>query len=104
MFAVHFAVKPLGDPARLKLTRGLISVDVLVLDDLLTPSRCHLLFDILSERKGNRSTIVASQFSHQDCYKSIPDVVIVESSLNRLVTGAEIITRVGPNMRLEAKK
>ncbi|MCS5099196.1 ATP-binding protein, partial [Staphylococcus aureus] len=76
MLAAHFAVMPLDDPARLKLTRELISVDVLVLDDFLTTpvdaTTAHLLFNILSEREGNRSTIVTSQFTPQDWYRSIP--------------------------------
>ena len=108
MLAAHFAVMPLDDPARLKLTRELISVDVLVLDDFLTTpvdaATAHLLFNILSEREGNRSTIVTSQFTPQDWYRSIPDAVIAESILNRLVAGAEIITLEGPNMRLEANQ
>ena len=108
MLAAHFAVMPLDDPARLKLTRELISVDVLVLDDFLTTpvdaATAHLLFNILSEREGNRSTIVTSQFTPQDWYRSIPDAVIAESILNRLIAGAEIITLEGPNMRLEANR
>ena len=108
MLAAHFAVMPLDDPARLKLTRELISTDVLVLDDFLTTpvdaATAHLLFNILSEREGNRSTIVTSQFTPQDWYRSIPDAVIAESILNRLIAGAEIITLEGPNMRLEANQ
>ena len=108
MLTAHFAVMPLDDPARLKLTRELISVDVLVLDDFLTTpvdaATAHLLFNILSEREGNRSTIVTSQFTPQDWYRSIPDAVIAESILNRLIAGAEIITLEGPNMRLEANQ
>ncbi|MHA5283526.1 ATP-binding protein [Corynebacterium sp. CQ3829_602738] len=108
MLAAHFAVMPLDDPARLKRTRELISVDVLVLDDFLTTpvdaATAHLLFNILSEREGNRSTIVTSQFTPQDWYRSIPDAVIAESILNRLIAGAEIITLEGPNMRLEANQ
>ena len=108
MLAAHFAVMPLDDPARLKLTHELISVDMLVLDDFLTTpvdaATAHLLFNILSEREGNRSTIVTSQFTPQDWYRSIPDAVIAESILNRLIAGAEIITLEGPNMRLEANQ
>ena len=108
MLAAHFAVMPLDDPARLKLTCELISVDVLVLDDFLTTpvdaATAHLLFNILSERESNRSTIVTSQFTPQDWYRSIPDAVIAESILNRLIAGAEIITLEGPNMRLEANQ
>ncbi|MGV0344935.1 ATP-binding protein [Corynebacterium lehmanniae] len=64
----------------------------------------HLHFNILSEREGNRSTIVTSQFTPQDWYRSIPDAVIAESILNRLIAGAEIITLEGPNMRLETNQ
>ena len=45
---------------------------------------------------------MTSQFTPDEWCKSIPDAVIVESILNRLVVGAEIITLEGPNMRLEA--
>ena len=100
MLAAHFAVMPLDDPARLKLTRELINVDVLVLDDFLTTpvdaATAHLLFNILSERESNRSTIVTSQFTPQDWYRSIPDAVIAESILNRLIAGGEIITLEDP--------
>ena len=104
MLAAHFAVMPLDDPARLKLTRELISVDVLVLDDFLTTPidavTAHQLLNILAEREPRGSTIVTSQFTPDEWYKSIPDAVIAESILNRLVAGAEIITLEGTNMRL----
>ena len=104
MLAAHFAVMPLDDPARLKLTRELISVDVLVLDDFLTTpidaATAHQLLNILAEREPRGSTIVTSQFTPDEWYKSIPDAVIAESILNRLVAGAEIITLEGTNMRL----
>ena len=52
MLAAHFAVMPLDDPARLKLTRELINVDVLVLDDFLTTpvdaTTAHLLFNMVA--------------------------------------------------------
>ncbi|MHA5283976.1 ATP-binding protein [Corynebacterium sp. CQ3829_602738] len=47
---------------------------------------------------------MTSQFTPQDWYRSIPDAVIAESILNRLIAGAEIITLEGPNMRLEANQ
>ena len=96
------------DAARLAFLTGLHTCDLLVLDDFLTTpvdaTTAHLLFNILSEREGNRSTIVTSQFTPQDWYRSIPDAVIAESILNRLIAGAEIITLEGPNMRLEANQ
>lgn len=58
------------------------------------------LLTILAEREHRGSTIVTSQFTPDEWYKSIPDAVIAESILNRLVAGAEIITLEGDNMRL----
>lgn len=45
---------------------------------------------------------MTSQFTPDEWYKPIPDTVIAESILNRLVVGTEIITLEGPNMRLES--
>ncbi|WP_246816627.1 ATP-binding protein [Corynebacterium sp. HMSC29G08] len=75
-------------------------------DDFLTTpidaATAHQLLNILAEREHRGSTIVTSQFTPDKWYKSIPDAVIAESILNRLVVGAEIITLERPNMRLEA--
>lgn len=61
----------------------------------------HTNCSILSQSANPRgSTIVTSQFTPDEWYKSIPDAVIAESILNRLVAGAEIITLEGTNMRL----
>ena len=91
-------------PVRLKFIQHLYDVDVLVLDDFLTipidAATGHQLLNILAEREGKVSAIVTSQFTPLEWYKSIPDAVISESILNRLVSGAEIITLEGPNMRL----
>ncbi|MCT2339569.1 ATP-binding protein [Corynebacterium sp. p3-SID1056] len=104
MLAAELAVLQPDDPIRLKFIQHLHDVDVLVLDDFLTTpidaATAHQLLNILAGREGKVSTIVTSQFTPQEWYKSIPDAVISESILNRLVSGAEIITLEGPNMRL----
>ena len=104
MLAAELAVLQPDDPTRLKFIQHLHNVDVLVLDDFLTTpidaATAHQLLNILAGREGKVSTIVTSQFTPLEWYKSIPDAVISESILNRLVSGAEIITLEGPNMRL----
>ena len=104
MLAAELAVLQPDDPIRLKFIQHLHDVDVLVLDDFLTTpinaATAHQILNILAGREGKVSTIVTSQFTPQEWYKSIPDTVISESILNRLVSGAEIITLEGPNMRL----
>ena len=62
--------------------------------------RPRKLLNILARRERKVSTIVTAHFTPHEWYKSIPDAVISESILNRLVSGAEIITLEGPNMRL----
>nr|WP_256478096.1 ATP-binding protein [Corynebacterium stercoris] len=102
--ANHLAVLKHGDIERMKFLEELHTADVLVLDDFLTTpidaATAHQLLTILAEREHRGSTIVTSQFTPDEWYKSIPDAVIAESILNRLVTGAEIIPLEGDNMRL----
>ena len=85
-----------NDAARMEFLQDLHLADVLVLDDFLTTpidaATAHQLLNILAEREHRGSTIVTSQFTPDEWYKSIPDAVIAESILNRLVVGAEIIT------------
>ena len=59
------------------------------------------LFNLLAAREGKGSTMVTSQFSPEDWYESMPDRVVAESLLNRLVGGAEIVNIEGTNMRLK---
>ncbi|MCP1388718.1 ATP-binding protein [Corynebacterium sp. TA-R-1] len=102
--ANHLAVLKHGDLERMKFLEELHTADVLVLDDFLTTpidaATAHQLLTILAEREHRGSTIVTSQFTPDEWYKSIPDAVIAESILNRLVAGAEIIALEGDNMRL----
>lgn len=102
--ANHLAVLTPADPERMTFLTELHNTDVLVLDDFLTTPidapTAHQLLNILAEREGRGATIVTSQFTPDEWYKSIPDAVIAESILNRLVAGAEIITIEGENMRL----
>mgnify|MGYP002713479893 CR=1 FL=1 len=66
----------------------------------LDAATVHQLLNILDGRERKVSTIVTSQFTPHEWCKSISDAVISESILNRLVSGTEIITLEGPNMRL----
>lgn len=106
MLAAQLAVLQPDNPTRLRFIEQLHNVDVLVLDDFLTTpidaATAHQIFHILAAREHAGSTICDLPVNPKDWYASIPDAVIAESILNRLVAGAEIITLEGPNMRLEA--
>lgn len=93
------------DPARTRFVTQLVTVDVLVLDDFLTTplsaETANALFNILAAREGRGSTVVTSQFNPEEWYTSMPDKVIAESMMNRLIGGADIVNLEGPNMRLK---
>lgn len=103
--ASQLAVLERSDPARLKFINQIVGCDLLILDDFLTTpingETANELFNLLAAREGKGSTMVTSQFSPEDWYESMPDRVVAESLLNRLVGGAEIVNIEGTNMRLK---
>lgn len=103
--AAQLAVLEHGDPARLKFINLIVGCDLLVLDGFLTTpisgETANELFNLLAAREGRGSTMITSQFEPDEWYDSMPDRVVAESLLNRLVGGAEIVNIDGPNMRLK---
>lgn len=93
------------DPKQVQAMNQIRTCNLLVLDDFLTtPIKAETandLFNILAGREGLGSTMVTSQFTPQEWYVSMPDKMVAESMMNRLVGGAEIINLDGPNMRLK---
>lgn len=77
--------------------------DVLVLDDLvmtpLTDSARRDLLEILDDRHGKRSTIVASQVPVDDWHAAIGDPTLADAILDRLVHNAHRINMDGESMR-----
>ncbi|MDK8364081.1 ATP-binding protein [Corynebacterium sp. UMB10119B.1] len=75
----------MNTPRAWSFVEDLHLADVLVLDDFLTTpidaATAHQLLNILAEREHRGSTIVTSQFTPDEWYKSIPDAVIAESIL-----------------------
>lgn len=80
------AVLDASDPARRRLITELKRVDLLVIDDFLTTpvtdTTAAVVLNILSARECTGSTLVTSQFSPEDWYKSMTDAVLAESILN----------------------
>ena len=93
------------DPIQVQAMNQVSTCDLLVLDDFLTApineETANDLFNVLAGREGLGSTMVTSQFTPQEWYVSMPDKVVAESMMNRLVGRAEIINLDGPNMRLQ---
>lgn len=103
--ASTLAVMDIHDPERQQFLTKLVATGLLILDDFLTTpisgETANQLFNIIAAREHKGSTMITSQFTPDEWYKSIPDAVIAESLLNRLIGKAEILNLNGPNMRLE---
>jgi DNA replication protein DnaC len=90
-----------GRYARLLTT--LARVSVLVLDDfLLTPATveaCRDLLEVIEDRAGRRSTLVASQLPVDNWHAAMADPTLAEALLDRLLAASHRIAMKGPSMR-----
>ncbi len=78
-------------------------VDVLVLDDWgLFPTKLverHDLLEILEDRAGTRSTIIASQLPTDQWHDHLADPTLADAILDRLVHNAHRVVLKGPSQR-----
>lgn len=92
-----------GDGRYGKMLKSIAKVDVLVLDDwglarLNAEERGDLL-EIMEDRCGLRSTIVASQLPVETRHDVIGDFTVADAILDRLVNNAYRISLTGESMR-----
>lgn len=85
------------------LTRKLAKTDLLVLDDWALTSlaidQAQDLLDILEDRSGSGSTLIATQVPVGQWHARIGDPTIADAILDRLVHGAHRIELRGESMR-----
>ena len=86
-----------------KLMKKLLKAKVLVIDDLglapmSAPERRELL-EVIEDRHGSASTIVATQLPIDHWHESIGDSTIADAILDRLVHNAHKIHLKGESMR-----
>jgi len=78
-------------------------VSLLVLDDfLLTPATveaCRDLLEVIEDRAGRRSTLVASQLPLDNWHAAMADPTLAEALLDRLLAASHRIAMKGPSMR-----
>jgi DNA replication protein DnaC len=78
-------------------------LDVLVVDDWgLVPAKDaerHDLLEILEERHGSRSTVIASQLPPAQWHHHLADPTVADAILDRLVHNAHRIVLKGPSRR-----
>lgn len=92
-----------ADGSYLKELARLAKTDVLVLDDLgLAPigdQERRDLLEVLEDRHGVKSTVVASQFRVKEWHGLIGDPTVADAFLDRLLHRAHRIDLKGPTMR-----
>lgn len=82
---------------------NLARVQLLVLDDfLLTPATveaCRDLLEVIEDRAGRRSTVVASQLPIDAWHPAMADPTLAEAVLDRILQASHRIALKGPSMR-----
>ena len=92
-----------GDGSYPKIMKKLTKAKVLILDDLglapmTAPERRDLL-EVIEDRHGLSSTIVATQLPIEDWHENIRDPTIADAILDRLIHSAHKINLKGESMR-----
>ena len=92
-----------ADGSYTKLLRSLANTQLLIFDDWLRDplSRSHArdLLEILDDRFGSSSTLVATQLPVSDWHSRIPDPTLSDAVLDRLVHNAYRLQLQGESMR-----
>lgn len=92
-----------ADGSYTKLLDSLAKVNLLVIDDWLrdplSPERARNLLEVLDDRYGNNSTLVASQIPVADWHLQIQEPTIADAILDRLVHNAYRIGLEGDSQR-----
>lgn len=94
-----------ADGTHARLLDKIARFDVLVIDDWgLVPDKDadrHDLLEILEDRHGLRSTILASQLPPSKWHEHLADPTLADAILDRLVNNAHRIVLKGPSRRKE---
>jgi DNA replication protein DnaC len=92
-----------GDGSWGKILEGLKKPDLLILDDFglapLEPLHCRDFLEVVDDRHGTASTIVASQLPVSSWHAVFADGTIAEAVLDRLLKGACRFELKGPSRR-----
>jgi len=86
-----------------RMVKSLSKIDLLIFDDWLrdkpTLAETQSLLDILDDRYGRSSTLLATQFPVATWHSRIPDATIADAILDRLIHNAHRIELRGDSQR-----
>ena len=91
-----------------KILAAYARIDLLLIDDWglasLTEEQRHDIFEILEDRHGLRSTLIASQLPIEKWHKVIGDPTLADAILDRLVHNAYKLSLKGESLRKKGSK
>ena len=92
----------------LKELKKIERTELLILDDFglrpLDTTARNLLMDIIEDRHGKKSTIIASQIPVRAWYEAIADQTVADAIMDRIIHGAIKIQLKGESMRKRKTK
>ena len=92
-----------GDGSYTKLMNQLLKTDVLILDDWgiqkVSAAQRNDLMEVIEDRHGRRSTLIASQLPTEHWHEYIGEATIADAILDRLLHGAHRLNLTGESMR-----
>lgn len=97
-----------ADGSYLKEIDRIEKQDLLILDDFglqeLDNNKRQALMEMMEDRHGNKSTIIASQIPVMQWHQIIGEQTIADAILDRIVHSARRIELKGESMRKKRKK
>jgi DNA replication protein DnaC len=95
-----------GDGSYARLMTQLLRTDLLILDDWgmqkVTAAQRQDLMEVIEDRHGRRSTLIASQLPTEHWHEYIGEATIADAVLDRLLHGAHRLALSGDSMRKAA--
>mgnify|MGYP001554275083 CR=1 FL=1 len=92
-----------GDGSYTKLMNQLLKTDLLILDDWgiqrVSAAQRNDLMEVIEDRHGRRSTLIASQLPTEHWHEYIGEATIADANVDRRQHGAHRINRTGESMR-----
>ena len=97
-----------GDGSYSKLMNQLLKTDLLILDDWgiqkIGAAQRNDLMEVIEDRHGRRSTLIASQLPIEHWHEYIGEATIADAVLDRLLHGAHRLNLSGDSMRKSKAK
>jgi DNA replication protein DnaC len=93
----------LADRSTRKLLNRLVSVDVLVIDEMgylnLKPEQTNIFFKLMEERYRRRATVITTNLDYEEWHNFLGNKTLVDALLSRLRHQCHTVKIDGPSLR-----